>query len=86
MSVINLCGVLVHAQPQYTGEVRTQLEAEPGVEVHAVTDDGRIVLTLEKTTRQQTGDALGQIEKFNHVLSTSLVYQYFDENHQEAQQ
>ncbi|MCF7980590.1 MAG: chaperone NapD [Pseudomonadales bacterium] len=86
MSVINVCGVLVHAQPEYRGMVCSHLEAEPGVEVHAVTDDGRIVLTLEKETRQQTGDTLNQIEQINHVLSTSLVYQYFDDNHQEAQQ
>ncbi len=86
MSVINVCGVLVHAQPGYCEAVRAGLESEPGVEVHAVTEDGRIVLTLEKETRRETGDTLNDFQHIDHVLSTSLVYQYFDDNHQEAQQ
>lgn len=86
MSVVNICGVLVHAQPDYCNLVRKGLEAEPGVEVHAVTKDGRIVMTLEKDNRKQTGDALNRFQHIDHVLSTSLVYQYFDDNHQEAQQ
>lgn len=85
MSVLNVCGVLVHAQPEFSHAVCTELATEPGVEIHAVTDDGRIVLTLEKETRQQTGDTLTQFQYLDHVLSTSLVYQYFDDNHQEAQ-
>lgn len=86
MSVINVCGVLLHAQPEFSHLVRDNLESEPGVEVHAVTEDGRIVLTLEKETRRQTGEALNDFQTIDHVISTSLVYQYFDDDHQEAQQ
>lgn len=86
MSVVNLCGVLVHTQPEYIDQVRMGLESESGVEVHAVTEDGRIILTVEKETRRETGDTLTNFQNIKHVLSTSLVYQYFDDNHQEAQQ
>lgn len=85
MSVINVCGVLVRAQPGFSEAVRAGLEAEPGVEVHVVTDDGRIVVTVEQETRAQTGATLTALQHLDHVLSTSLVYQYFDDNHQEAQ-
>lgn len=86
MSVLNVCGVLVHAQPEYSDVVRAGLEEQPGVEVHAVSDDGRIIVTVEKETQRQTGDTLTQFQHIDHVLSTSLVYQYFDDDHQEAQQ
>ncbi len=87
MSAINVCGVLVHAQPEYLADVQAQLEAESGVEVHSVTEDGRMIVTIEKDTQEQTGEALNALVGMDKILSASPVYQYFDENYeQETQQ
>ncbi len=79
MNTINVCGVLVFARPEYIGTVRAKLESEDGVEVHATTDNGRLVVTVEKEDQQQTGDMLNRIQSLDHVISASMVYQYFDQ-------
>ena len=45
--VENICGVLVHVKPERRYEVRATLAAISGVEVHTLTDDGRMVVTVE---------------------------------------
>jgi nitrate reductase NapD len=59
--------------------VQKQLEEEDGVEVHAVTDNGRLVVTIEKEDQQQTGDLLHKFQTLDHVITASMVYQYFDQ-------
>ncbi len=79
MNVINVCGVLVFAKPDYVKSVQKELEEEDGVEVHAATEGGRLVVTVEKEDQQQTGDLLHKFQTLDHVISTSMVYQYFDQ-------
>lgn len=80
MSVINICGVLIHTVPGKTTAVVKRLENEPGVEVHNISDDGRLVVTVEKETQEETGNTLKKFQDIDHVISTSLVYQYFDDD------
>jgi len=70
--------VLVHALPEQKETLKLQLEKEDGVEVHSMTDDGRLVVTVEKNTQEETGDTLNRLQKLDHIISTSIVYQYFD--------
>ena len=79
MTTINVCGVLIHTRTEYAEEVRAKLENEEGVEVHSVTDNGRLVVTVEKKTQQETGDTINDFQELDHVISTSVVYQYFDQ-------
>ena len=79
MNTINVCGVVVFAKPVHLEAIQKQLEEEDGVEVHAVTDNGRLVVTVEKDDQQQTGDLLHKIQALDHVISASMVYQYFDQ-------
>ncbi len=79
MITINVCGVLVFTRPEHMETVRTQLEAEDGIEVHAAKDDGHLVVTVEKEDQQQTGETLNRIQAMDHVITASMVYQYFDQ-------
>jgi nitrate reductase NapD len=79
MSVINVCGVLVQVRPTHVDAVRGALAAESGVEVHATTNDGRLIVTIEKETAQQTSDALHALQNMDKVLCASLVYQFCDD-------
>lgn len=79
MNTINVCGVLVFARPELLKAVHEKLEEEEGVEVHAATEDGRLVVTVEKEDQQQTADMLHRIQAMDHVISASMVYQYFDQ-------
>lgn len=79
METINVCGVLLHVMPAHIAAVRRLIEREPGVEVHAETDDGRLVVTVEKDRQQDTGDTLNRFQTMDHVVCASVVYQYFDD-------
>ena len=75
---INICGVLVHARQQEAEKVREQLCALPGTEVHAVSDDGRLVVTVEDRGKYRCVDTITEFNDVEGVISTSLIYQYTD--------
>ena len=75
---MNISGVVVRTRPKQLEAIRQQLSTMPGVEIHAASDDGRMVVTIEN-------DAATMIETMNSfhdikgVVSTSLIYHHFDE-------
>lgn len=82
--VENVCGVLVHARPQARHDVASALQALPGVEIHAVGDEGKLVVTVEDAPDNGSGGiwAGATIEQFNQVpgvLSVALVFHHFDQ-------
>lgn len=79
----NLCGVLVHAWPESRHQVAQALAALPGVEVHRVADDGRLIVTVEDAPGDGPNGtwAGATIDRFNSVqgvLSVALVYHHFE--------
>lgn len=75
---IHISGIVVHAAPQKVETVRAQLESIPGVEIHAASDLGKMVVTMEKSNDQETADTFEQIGKLPGVLSTAMVYHHFE--------
>jgi len=74
----NICGVLVAARPKSCAHVKAQLESCPGVEVHEILDDGRIIITVEDTDGTFAPDTIAGINAIEGVLSASLVYHHFE--------
>jgi nitrate reductase NapD len=61
-------------------DVRVDLEAMPGVEIHTATPDGKLVVTVEDAPGgDPVVDTLAAIGNVSGVLSTVLVYHYGDE-------
>ena len=79
MSEYNLCGVLLHARHEKMDVVRKQLEKQQGVEIHAVTDDGRLVITVEDESRKMVADRIMSFHRLDGVLSASMIYQLSDD-------
>lgn len=77
--------MLVHARPDQAGVVRGQLEAIPGVEVHAVTSEGRLVVTVEKDDDRRMAETFESFSQIPQILSTVLVYHHFGESGPEFQ-
>lgn len=73
---MNITGILVSAHPGQTDALRAQLAAMPGVEVHAVTPEGRMVVTVEQTTDGEMTGAFDAINRLPGVLSAALVYHH----------
>jgi len=86
MSSVNICGVLIHARRENADNVSGVLAGLPGVEVHASPGDGRLVVTVEGQTFGAMADTVSAIQNVGGVLSTSIVYHYSDDHHQDPKQ
>jgi nitrate reductase NapD len=69
---MNVCGVLVYAVPDRTGEVGAALARIPGVELHGRADGGRIILTVEDTETHTAADGLSAIQAAPGVIAPDL--------------
>lgn len=75
---MNISGIVVHASPDKIETVRAQLEKIPGVEVHAASAEGKMVVTIEKPDDREITDLFDEIGKTSGVLSTAMVYHHFE--------
>ena len=75
---MNISGVVVRAHPKHLATVQSQLGAMPGVEVHAATDDGRMVVTVEDDAANMVA-TINAFHDIKGVVSASLIYHHFDE-------
>ena len=73
---INICGVLIHAHPGHAQQVQERLMRHEGVEVHAVSDDSKLVVTIEHGERRHVVDTLTRLNNVEGVLSAAMVYQH----------
>lgn len=87
-SALSIAGVLVHAVPAHIERVRARLTQLPGVEVHAVTPEGKMVVTVEESAERMTGETVMRLYDIEGVLSAALIYHQFenDVTAQEASQ
>ncbi|HZV55371.1 MAG TPA: chaperone NapD, partial [Rhodocyclaceae bacterium] len=60
--------------PGQADAVRARLAGLGGVEVHAVADDGRMIVTIETDSDGETVSAFDAINKADGVMSASMVY------------
>lgn len=86
MSKYNICSVLVHVKQNMIDFVRQQLACQGGVEVHAKSDDGRLIVTVEDETRKTVGQRIMGFYEINGVLSASMIYQFSDDEFNENEE
>ena len=73
---VNITGLIVYTRPERSDGVRAALAAIDGVDVHAVTPDGRMVVTVEQADDAAATGVLEAIPVLDGVLSTALVYHH----------
>ena len=82
---MNISSVIVHAKPAELLSVRGSLEQIPGVEVHATTDDGKLVVTIETDSDGETARTFDRINVMDGVMSAAMVFHQFESDpHKEA--
>ncbi|WP_423194163.1 chaperone NapD [Cupriavidus sp. H18C2] len=72
----HIAGIMVFAQPGQLDRVRHAIDAMTGVEVHAVSDAGKLVVTAEAPTSQAIVAQLTCLHQLEGVVSATLVYQH----------
>ena len=77
---MNISSAIVYAKPMQDEALREQLCALDGVEVHASTDDGKIIVTLECANDLLAIDTYKAIEHLSGVLSVAMIFQQSESN------
>lgn len=74
-SVLNISSAIVYAAPGKDQVLREQLPQVQGVEVHAASDDGKIVVTIEAESDRAAIDIYEAIGRMDHVLNVAMIFQ-----------
>lgn len=80
---MSISGLVLHVRPERVQAVRSEIAGYPGVEVHAATDDGKLVVTVDRRDDRQATDTFARFQDIEGVLSTSLIYNYFEQDSDE---
>lgn len=76
---MNISGVIVRVRPENVAAVRKRLAAIDGVDVHAATEDGRLIVTVEEESDRLLADAVLRLNSVPGVLAASMVYHQYDD-------
>jgi nitrate reductase NapD len=71
---MNISSVIVIPHPDHIEAVRLCLGEIDGVELHAVSPEGKMIVTIEADDDRATTGAYEYISHLNGVLSASMVY------------
>ncbi len=82
---MSISGLVILTRPIQTEAVVRKIGAVDGAEIHAATDDGRLVITLDEPDNAKASDAFVKIQDLDGVLSVSLVYNYFEQQTDEKE-
>ncbi|SDD56552.1 chaperone NapD [Ruegeria marina] len=76
---MNICGCLIHVAPAALSEARPRIEGMNGVEIHAGTKDGRLVVVVEDTDDAYASDTIMALHQIPGVISLTLNYHHFED-------
>ena len=72
---MHIAGVIVRTRPEHVEQVRAGLHHLDGVEVHAATPEGRLVVTVESADQDSAAGRFLDLQRLPQVLSAALVYE-----------
>lgn len=76
---MNICGCVVHIAPKDLGQAQPTIAAMAGVEIHAETGDGRLVVVVEDTDAGPASERIMALHQVPGVLSVTLNYHHFED-------
>lgn len=71
---MNISSVIVIPHPDHIEAVRLRLQEHDGVEVHAVSPDGKMIVTVESDDERMAANTYDYLGQMDGVLSVSMVY------------
>ena len=75
---MHIAGIVVRARPGHSRSVERAICGQRGVEVHAVSEDGRLVVTIECESRHEVADMIYTLDRLDGVMNASMVYEHSD--------
>jgi nitrate reductase NapD len=71
---MNISSLIVDVRPECLAGVQGTLLKWPGVEVHAATPQGKLIVTVETDAAASSTDAFARIAAVEGVMSVAMVY------------
>lgn len=75
---MNISSILVNVRTEQIAQVQQELATLNGVEVHAATEEGRLIVTIEADSDQAVANMFEVINHLPGVLSASMVYHQYE--------
>ena len=75
---IHISSLVVHVRPDRCAAVRVAIAALAGAEVHAGTEDGKLVVVLETPSEAETLARIDAINDMQGTIAASLIYHEID--------
>ena len=76
---MNITSLVLRIRPETREAAQRALLALPGVECHQMSDEGRLIVTVEDTPGAAMSDTLIAIHRVSEVLAAALAYEYSDD-------
>ena len=73
---MNLASLVLRIQPERRAAAEAALTALPGVECHAMSDDGKLIVTVEETPQSSVAETLIAVHGVPEVLAVTLAYEH----------
>ena len=77
-SGLNITSIILGVAPNDAADVSALLKAINGVEVHAIAEDGRMIVTIESGDEDNTSNTFEMIRQLPGVISAALVYHQYE--------
>jgi len=75
---MNIVSLVLRIKPETRAEAEAALTAFPGVECHGMSDDGKLVVTVEDAEGAAMSDTLIALHRVPQVLAATLAYEHSD--------
>jgi len=76
---MNISSAILHIVPARLDEACAVLAGMPGVEIHARSPEGKVVVTLEDDDTEAAANRYVALHGVPGVAAVAMVYQYSDE-------
>ena len=76
---MNISSAIVHVVPRRVDTACAALAAMPGVEIHARSSEGKVVVTIDDDDTNSAADTYVALHHIPGVMSVAMVYQYSDD-------
>ena len=73
---MNIASLVLRIRPETRAEAEAALCALPGVECHHMSDDGRLIVTVEDVPGAAMSDTLIAVHRVPQVLAATLAYEH----------
>ncbi len=71
---MSISSLVLQTTPRRQRALRLELENIQGVQVHALTRDGQMVITVDEPDQSRVAEIIAQIPQMDGIIKVSLIY------------